>query len=191
MILHFIRHGQTDWNVAGRIQGSYDSDLNETGMKQAEVMSNHVLESNISLSKIYSSKQKRALQTAQILSQATNVECIPLEGLEEVRFGLWEGLTWKEVQETYPKEFEEWVQNRRYTNSHQGETHQEMVDRVIAALRNIVSENKEDVAIVTHGGVIMSLQCYLTNTSFEEMVKFKAENATITQIDSSLITMVS
>lgn len=190
MILYLIRHGQTDWNVMGRIQGSYDSELNETGVKQAEALSSHVLESNIVFSKIYSSKQKRALQTAQILSDATSLECIPVDGLEEVRFGEWEGLTWDEVREKYSKEFDEWFKDRRYTKSPSGESNQELVERVILALKDIIEQSNEDVAIVTHGAVIMCLQCYLTNTPFEEMLKFKAENATITKIDSSMIMKV-
>ncbi len=187
MNLYFIRHGQTDWNVMGRIQGSYDSDLNDTGRKQAENLGDYVLESKIAFSKIYSSKQKRAVQTAQILSKATSVDCIPIDGLEEVRFGEWEGLTWEEVRTKYPKEYEEWFHNRRYAKTPQGESYQELIERVVSTLKKIISQSKEDVAIVTHGAVIMCLQCYLTDTPFHEMFKFKAENATITKVDSSMI----
>lgn len=187
MLLHFIRHGQTDWNVLGRIQGSHDSELNETGKKQAQELTKHVLETGIKFSKIYSSKQKRAHKTAMILSEGTCVDCITVEGLEEIRFGDWEGLTWDEVRETYPKEYEQWLQDRRFTKSVNGESYQELMERVIAALHKIITQSSGDVAIVTHGAVIMCLQCYITNTPFDEMRKFQAENASIIQIDSSMI----
>lgn len=188
MILYFIRHGQTDWNVIGKIQGSYESELNDTGIIQAEEMSKKVLESNIKFSKIYSSKQKRAMKTAEVLSNATNVEVIPVEGLEEINFGDWEGFSWKEVREKFPTEYELWYLNRRYTKSPNGESYQDILDRVIDALHKIISKSSEDAVIVTHSAVIMCLQCYITNTPFHEMGKFITDNANITEIDSSLIT---
>ncbi len=186
MILYFIRHGQTDWNVAGRIQGSYDSELNETGIDQAKELGSKVLESDLKIVRIYSSKQKRALKTAAIISEITNVECIPIDGLEEINLGSWEGLTWKEVREKYPTEYEEWYQKRRYTKAPNGESYQDMIERVLEAIHKIIASNKDNAAIVTHGAVIMCLQCYITNTPFDEMGKFKAENANIIEIDSSI-----
>lgn len=188
MILYFIRHGQTDWNVNGKIQGSYESELNHTGIFQAEELSKKVLGSNMKFSKIYSSKQKRAMKTAEILSKATNVEYIPVEGLEEINFGDWEGLSWKEIREQFPTEYEEWYHNRRYTKPPKGESYQDMLDRVMDAIHKIISVNSEDVAIVTHSAVIMCLQCYITDTPFHEMAKFKSDNTNITEIDSSLLT---
>lgn len=185
MKLYFIRHGQTDWNNEGKIQGSRDTELNEIGLNQAVELSNKVLDSNLKFSRIYSSKQKRALKTAEILGSYTNVECIPTDGLEEVNLGVWEGLSWKEVRDTYPKEYEEWYHNRRYSGAHKGESYQDMIDRVLKALRGIIADNKDNVVIVTHSAVIKCLLCYITNTPFENMQVFKTENAGITEIDSS------
>ena len=67
MKLYFIRHGQTDWNVQGKIQGSKDTELNDIGINQAGELSSKFLDANIKLSKIYSSKQKRALKTAEMV----------------------------------------------------------------------------------------------------------------------------
>lgn len=187
MKLYFIRHGETDWNVAGRIQGSYDSELNETGINQAKELGSKVLESELKIARIYSSKQKRALKTAEIISEITNIECIPTEGLEEINLGSWEGLKWKEVREKYPTEYEEWYQKRRYTKAPNGESYQDMLERVLEALHKIIAANSEDVVIVTHGAVIMCLQCYITDTPFNDMGKFKSENAVITEIDNTLL----
>jgi muramoyltetrapeptide carboxypeptidase LdcA involved in peptidoglycan recycling len=92
MKLFLIRHGQTDWNIKGKIQGSCDIKLNVTGIKQAEELSNKILENKYKFSKIYSSPQRRAVKTAEILSKAANVEYISIEGLEEINLGEWEGL---------------------------------------------------------------------------------------------------
>lgn len=58
---------------------------------------------------------------------------------------------------------------------------------MLSALNKILRETNEDAVIVTHSAVIMCLQCYLTNTPFEEMTKFKTENSSITEIDAELL----
>jgi probable phosphoglycerate mutase len=190
MKLFLIRHGQTDWNIEGRIQGSYDSELNDTGIRQAKELSRKIIEADYKLSKIYTSKQKRAVKTAQILSEAVGVDYILLEGLEEINLGKWEGLSWTEVIEKFPNEYEEWYDNRRYAKSHKGESYQDMLERILAAIHKIIEENDNDVTVVTHSAVIMSLQCYLTNTPFEEMMKFKTDNAAIIELESELFLTV-
>ena len=187
MKLFLIRHGQTDWNIIGKIQGSCDIELNNNGIKQAKELSNKVLENKYRFSRIYSSPQRRAVKTAEILSKVTNVEYISTEGLEEINLGEWEGLSWAEVKEKYSTEYDEWYINRRYTKPPKGESYQDMVERVLAAIHKIINENCDDVAIVTHSAVIMCLQCCLTNTTFDEMTKFKTDNTSITEIDSDLL----
>lgn len=187
MKLFLIRHGQTDWNIKGKIQGSCDIELNDTGIIQAEELSNKVLENKYEFSRIYSSPQKRAVRTAEILSKVTNVDYISMEGLEEINLGEWEGLSWAEVKEKFPTEYDEWYINRRYTKPPKGESYQDMVERVLTAIHKIINENCDNVVIVTHSAVIMCIQCYLTNTPFDEMTKFKTENTSITEIDSGLL----
>lgn len=187
MKLFLIRHGQTDWNIKGKIQGSCDIELNATGIKQAEELSNKILEGKYKFSKIYSSLQRRAVKTAEILSKVTNVEYIPMEGLEEMNLGEWQGLSWAEVKKKYPTEYKEWYANRRYTKPPKGESYQDMLQRVLISIHKIIDENCDDVVIVTHSAVIMCIQCYLTNTPFDEMMKFKTDNISITEIDSDLL----
>lgn len=184
MKLYFIRHGQTDWNLLKKIQGSYDSELNMTGIAQAEELSKRISELNYKFSKIYSSKQKRALKTAQILSETIKVEYIPIDGLEEVKLGEWEGLTWDEVKERFPCEYQEWYSYRRYTRPPKGESYQDMLVRVLEVIHRIINEEHDNVAIVTHSAVIMCLQCYLTDTPYEELMKFNINNSSIIELES-------
>ena len=187
MKLIFIRHGQTDWNVRGKIQGSYDIELNETGIRQAIELSDKLTKHKYEFKKIYSSPQKRALNTAKILSDSSNIEYVVIDDLREINMGEWEGLSWKEVDENYPTEYKEWKSNRRYTSPPKGESYEDMLQRVIKALHKIINENKDDVVIITHSAVIMCLQCYITNTPFNKMLQFKTTNAEITEIDSKLL----
>ncbi|MCF0147037.1 MAG: histidine phosphatase family protein [Clostridium sp.] len=187
MKLIFIRHGKTDWNVQGRIQGSHDIELNEIGINQAMELSNKLKGLNYNFKKIYTSPQKRALKTAKIISEISNVPYIIAEDLKEINMGQWEGLIWKDVEDKYPLEYKEWKGNRRFNPPPNGESYEDMMQRVIIALHKIINENTDDVVIVTHSAVIMCLQCYITNTSFNEMLKFKTNNAEITEIDSKFI----
>ena len=185
MNFYLIRHGQTDWNVAGRNQGQQDTELNEEGLHQANALGITLRDGDYNIKSIYSSKQKRAYKTAEIVSQYLNVDCRVLEGLEEVNLGAWEGISWREVKEKYPEEFKVWYENRRYTKAPGGESYDDMLMRALKAITFLAKEVKEDVAIVTHSAVIMVLQCYLNHTPFEEMLKYKTENTSIVQIDSS------
>lgn len=187
MKLFLIRHGQTDWSINGKIQGSCDIELNATGIKQAEDLSNRILEEKYNFSKIYSSSKIRAAKTAEILSKVTNVEYVLIDGIEEINFGEWEGLSWKEIEEKYPIEYEEWLVNRRYTKPPKGESYQDMLQRVLHTINQIMNENSENVVIVTHSAVIMCIQCYLTNTPFEDMRKFKVDNASVIEIDGEFL----
>ena len=186
MKLFLVRHGQTDWNLKEKIQGSCDIELNNVGIKQAEELSSKVLKEGYKFTKIYSSQQRRAVKTAEILSYATKVNITTLEGLEEINLGEWEGLSWSEVKEQYPSEFNEWYINRRFTKPPQGESYQDMIERVLKAIHKIIHENCDNAVVVTHSAVIMCLQCYLSNTPFDEMTKFKTDNTSITEIDSKL-----
>lgn len=187
MKIFLVRHGETDWNLKGKIQGNTDIELNKTGIKQAYELSNKMLEKNYKFSKIYSNPQKRALQTAKILSENTNIECIVVDKLKEMNLGKWEGLAWSEVRENYPLEYKEWFVKRRYTKTPNGESYEEMLERVLDSLYKIIDDNSDNIVIVTHSAVIMSLQCYITNTDFDKMTKFRTDNASILEIDSDLL----
>ena len=188
MILYFIRHGQTDWNLQGKIQGSCDTPLNDTGIRQAEDLSKMILDKDYYFSGIYTSKQLRALKTAEIISYPMNLDVIPIDGLEEINFGDWEGLTWSEVEKRYPVEYGIWSQNRRYIRPPRGESYQDLLDRVLVSLQIIIRESHNNVAIVTHSAIIMSLQCYLTDTPFHEMMKFRTPNTAMVEFDSEALT---
>lgn len=189
MKLIFIRHGQTDWNLQGKIQGSYDSVLNDTGIKQAMELSEKLLNLDYKFSKIYTSPQKRALKTAEILSEYSNIDYFPIEDLKEINMGKWEGLSWEEVEMKYPTEYREWYLNRQYTKTPDGESYDDMLKRVLKAIKKIIAENNDDVVIVSHSAIIMGLQCSVTNTPFNDMLKFKTKNANVTEIDSTLFTL--
>lgn len=94
MKLLLTRHGQTDWNVAGKIQGVTDIELNETGVKQAQETKEKLLNQKIDV--IISSPLKRARKTAEIIKGERDIPLIIDDGLKERCFGKFEGKTREE-----------------------------------------------------------------------------------------------
>ena len=94
MKLYVIRHGQTDWNVAGKCQGMTDIELNSTGIEQAKQASEQIYNYKIDL--IICSPLKRARKTAEIINEVTNCQIISDERIIERNCGNIEGTT-KEI----------------------------------------------------------------------------------------------
>ena len=84
MNLLFTRHGETDWNVQKRIQGSTDTDLNENGRMQAVRLARQLETNRIRPERIFTSPLKRACQTARIISEKLNTECMSETGWKKL-----------------------------------------------------------------------------------------------------------
>lgn len=186
MKFYITRHGETDWNIQNRIQGQTDTLLNERGREQAYELAER-LKTGYEIKTIYTSRQKRARETAEVIGRAIHVTPIVREGLEEISFGSWEGYTWKQVREEFQEEYQAWYTNRRYQIPPGGESYQQLLDRLLPALSGIFEENMENVLMVTHSAVIMTLMSYLYDTPFEDMAQnYKTGNTGIVEIDRNL-----
>lgn len=154
MRLLLTRHGQTDWNVAGKIQGMTDTQLNETGIKQAELTREKLLNEEIDV--IISSPLKRARKTAEIIASGRNIPLIIDDEIRERCFGKFEGKT--------PKEFDfdeiwNYKLNKQYEDA---ESTGELFERIEKFLEKIKQEYKDKtVLVVTHGGVTVPIRATL------------------------------
>lgn len=186
----FARHGETDWNLAKRVQGTTDIPLNKNGIKQAELLCANLEKENVSLCRIYSSRQIRALATAEKAGSKFHVPVKVISGLEEMNLGLFEGHTWDEIEALYPDELKKWQSNKRYSRTPNGESYQDLLVRLFSALDQIMEDAKEDidsggdVLILTHGAVILSLLTLKNNLDFETSYTFiTVENAKIIKLE--------
>ncbi|AMC93384.1 hypothetical protein AOC36_05145 [Erysipelothrix larvae] len=177
MKLYIARHGHTYWNEEKRIQGSSDTDLSPKGILQAHALADQLNQMHVAFSYIYTSPQKRAKDTATIVSQVCGIGMVEMPNLQEIALGTWEGKTWIQVENDDPDSFRTWSHNRRYSNIHQGESYQQVLQRVLSGLRQIISNHQDDVLIVTHSGVVMALLSLLNKTPFEMMVQYHLNNA--------------
>ncbi|MCI8614103.1 histidine phosphatase family protein [Parablautia intestinalis] len=185
--IYLARHGETDWNIENRIQGQVDTELNEKGRQQAEELARKIAEGEYQIGSIYTSAKKRALETAWIAGNKLGMVPKVQQGLEEISFGKWEGYRWKQVRELFPEEYQVWRNNRRYQVPPEGESYQQLLDRLLPALSDIAKKEKVNALVVTHSAVIMTLLSYLYDTPFEDMAKnYKTGNAGVVELEGAL-----
>ena len=101
MKFYVVRHGQTDWNAKGRIQGKTDIELNEIGIEQARQLKALIKDYNIDL--IISSPLKRARKTAEIINETVKCNIIFEDSLKERGYGIFEGMIRKEINDELKK----------------------------------------------------------------------------------------
>lgn len=150
------RHGESDWNAAKRFQGRSDRPLTPLGRQQAKALASE-LASSSSLSVIYTSPLRRALETAAVVGEQLGLEPVPDDDLREVDVGSWTGLSRAEVEARYPDAFERWLDGGEGWDD--GESYAEMSARVLAALVRISGSHPGDeLLVVSHGGPIRAIQ---------------------------------
>ncbi|MEI0510145.1 histidine phosphatase family protein [Brachyspira intermedia] len=156
MKILFIRHGQTQLNAEGRWLGSTDAPLSESG-KEVLINKKNIIEKHKPIQKLYCSPMKRCLETADIYFNDMNKEII--NDLKERSFGDFEGKNHDELKNNpYYKEF--FITNWK-SNVPNGETSENFFNRTEKAYLYIIEDMKKNnldyTAVVTHGGVIMSI----------------------------------
>ena len=156
--LFLIRHGETDWNIAGRLQGGRDVSLNSLGRIQAARVGRVLGEMVPEFARLnyVSSPLSRALETMRILRSTLDLPVSDFSvdpDLKELSFGRWEGMTWPQLRRQYPED----VAARDAAPWHfappAGESYSELAARAAGALDRLAG----DAAVVTHGGVIRAL----------------------------------
>ena len=183
MKLYLIRHGQTDWNVAGKIQGSTDIPLNDMGKRQAACLAEGM--TGRPVTKVFSSCLSRAYETARAIGSSQHVEVITVHGLEEVGYGVWEGMTMEEIEKKYPEELNQWYCSPVDVAPPEGESQAQIYDRCKKALEIILSQAESgDAAVVSHGATtVFLLEILLQDDSREEEDDIIVGNASISTVE--------
>lgn len=144
MDFYFIRHGETDWNVERRLQGSTDIPLNENGLMQAKQCAKAL--KNYTYNRLITSPLMRAHQTAQAIADELNLNVEVMDEFTERSFGVAEGLTHEMIQASYPNDEIPGL-----------EPLDEFITRIKIGLDKIIkstNQTQHRVLIVAHGAVI-------------------------------------
>lgn len=175
-----IRHGQTDWNVDGRWQGTLPVGLNDVGRAQAKALASHL--SHRRISSIYASDLPRAFDTAKTIGDQFGIVPITDMRLQEFNLGVFQGLTRDEIRQRYPLEYSNFEADYWNYVISQGESRRALQNRAYAAFNDIVSKAiGPEVAIVSHGGTIRMLLLRLFD-GLPELNHFHVENTSLTII---------
>ena len=149
--LILIRHGETPWNAEKRYCGFKDIGISAKGRKQAIHLKKRL--NGYDIYGVYSSDKKRAIQTAKIIF--TGMQIKKIADLKEMHFGVFEGLTYREIMKKYPKIYSAWLKNPFTAVIPEGESLISFRKRVSRALKKIISTNKnKTIVVVCHGGSI-------------------------------------
>ena len=176
-----VRHGETEWNAARRIQGQIDIGLNETGERQAAAAGRWLRQAAISA--LYSSDLKRAWTTALAIGGALNLVPRPAPEMRERRYGVFEGLTYDEARHRYPEGYAAFEGRNADYDFENGESLVAMFGRVTGKLKEIAATHPgQNVVVVLHGGVLDVINRFVRGNPLEMPRDFLIPNAGINWI---------
>ena len=174
--LCLVRHGETEWNAARRIQGQIDIGLNETGLRQAEAAGRWLKMAGIMA--LYSSDLKRARTTAEAIGQALGLVPVLVPEMRERRYGTFEGLTYDEAKVKYPEGYAAFEGRNADYSFENGESLHAMFERVTSRLKEIAAAHAgQNVVVVLHGGVLDIINRFARGNSLEAPRDFLIPNA--------------
>ncbi|EFS21405.1 phosphoglycerate mutase family protein [Fusobacterium gonidiaformans 3-1-5R] len=168
-----VRHGQTQMNADRIYFGKLNPPLNPLGKIQAHEAKKRLETEITSYDFIHASPLERTKETAEIVNFLGKRISFD-ERLEEINFGIFEGLKYHEIVERYPKEYEESVANWKTYHYETGESLETLQKRVVEYIFSLDLE--KDHLIVTHWGVICSFLSYVMSENLESYWKFKILN---------------
>jgi len=167
-ILHLIRHGQTNWNAEGRVQGQSDSQLDATGREQATAL--RPLIETLSINAIYSSSSLRTRQTTDILAQNLALETNLRDDLREIQLGPWETQLWEDIYQQDPQDVDLFRNNPAEFSRPGCETFAQLRDRGVQALKSIAaSESDANVLVVSHGALLKATLSHFAGVPLSEL----------------------
>lgn len=164
--LILVRHALTVDNQKSRLSGHIDSSISEEGKEQIDKITNYLKDFDID--KIYTTTSSRTKDTVKKLSELKSIEIIEKESLKEISFGDFEGLTFDEIKDKYPKEFQDMIEKGYEYKYPNGESLIDSYNRVCIELDNIISNNdNRTILICSHGGTIRNIITYLISNSYK------------------------
>ena len=154
-----VRHGESETNVRKVFTGQLDAPLTENGHEQARLMARYL--DKYKVDKIYASSLERAIETAQAIADRQNCPMEKSDALKEIYSGFWQGLTFGEIAEKYPENYQVWKNDIGFATPDGGETCKQLYDRVTAFFEKVLTEPEETVCLVCHAIPIRMMESYI------------------------------
>lgn len=172
-----VRHGETDWNTTGVLQGWLDVPINERGRAQAREMAQSFASAGFAC--VYTSPLVRALETAEIIAALLRLPPpVRHDGLKERNFGVIQGIPKTELAELNPSLLEHIVKRNPDTRFEQGESMDECATRVLDGVMDIARQSPgERVLAITHGWAMDAIAREVKGLPRNTMLHHKPKNA--------------
>ncbi|MBL8490092.1 MAG: histidine phosphatase family protein [Rhodocyclaceae bacterium] len=170
------RHGETDWNSAGILQGWMDVPINDKGRAQALELAESLV--GAGFSSVYSSPLRRARETADMVAHRLELPVPSFhDGLKERHFGHFQGIPKEELAVTHPEVLEEITSRNPAGHFDGGESMDHFADRVLQALGDIADQHEaETVLVITHGWVMDVITRHVQGLPRDTVLNMKRKN---------------
>ena len=184
MRLILVRHGETEVNRTGRIQGSGAAPLNATGRSQAKAVASGLGPDAPFV--LYCSPLNRAVETARAIAESAGVTPIQHPGLTELDVGEFDGLTGRELRERFPDVMRMWDENAADALMPGGESLSMVQERAWSAVEELSARHELDVVVaVTHNFTIQTILCRLLNIPLNRFRRLNIDLGSITRLELS------
>ena len=172
--LILVRHGETEHNVAGIVQGWSDSELSERGRQQVVRLAERL--KTFEADAIFSSPLQRAMTTAQRIADATGLEVRTLDGLREMNYGRWEGQSFLDIRKTDESIYRRWIADSSFACP-EGESHDDVLARIRGALDSLNGAKRP--IVVAHGTAIRIAATALLDLPLSASRSFAQDNTAV------------
>lgn len=185
MKMLLIRHGQSEANTEGRLQGQLDSPLTDLGRAQARALARRLVQEDWHVTTIYTSDLARAAETAELLAADLEAPVVRDQRLREYGVGVLTGLVWDDIESLYPEIWHGLHHSPTWTPIPGEEGNESFHARLTAALDDIRSRHAsgEVVAIVSHGGSLGLVLSQLLGMGIERPTPFRFGNASLSVVE--------
>lgn len=180
MKLYVVRHGETDYNRSKAYYGALDVELNSEGRLQSEALGDFFRD--IPIDHIISSNLKRSIETADMIAKDQSIKRSTDDRLAEQNLGIFEGLTYQELETCYPEEFKHWNDHWDKEAPPKGECFLDVYDRVRSFVKDMRRMNG-NLLIVGHMGTLRHLFSILLDMKPTDFWCFTFEQGCYSQLD--------
>ena len=180
--IYLVRHGQVEGFEDKRYNGQGDVLLTELGLAQFQALRARLADKP--LRAIYSSDLTRCLCGAKTLAEPHGLTPVATADLRELHIGEWEGLTWKDLQRRYPRQWQERLDDIVNYRTPGGENLVDVAARVRPVISRILADHAgQEVAVVGHGGVNRVILCHALGLDLANMISLQQDYGCLNIID--------
>ncbi|MCX7707043.1 MAG: histidine phosphatase family protein [Anaerolineae bacterium] len=188
-----VRHGQTEWNRVERFRGRADVPLNDVGLAQAAATGRRIA-AEWQPTAVYTSPLSRSVVTAEAIAAPLGLPVTPLDGLADIHYGEWQGLTPEEARARWPELVHAWYTAPATVRIPGGESLADLRERAMAAIRELTSRHPgETIAVVSHTVVNRVILLAVLGLGNERFWRLRQDNCAINvfEADGSDFTLVT